>query len=154
MIRGTTPRQVFMFNYHETIDLIKILVTYAQDDKIILEKEFTQEDLSQPQDFNCSKFYQNCDKNEMPIDIEFDEKPINEFPHKEHHFDKKHRKPLFRPIKFRRSLVFRLTQEETLLFEPGVYYVQIKGLNFDNTVVATATHRFPVLAALHEEIIS
>ena len=38
MIRATTPKQVFTFEQNPNI-FEKILITYAQNDKIILEKE-------------------------------------------------------------------------------------------------------------------
>lgn len=38
MIRATTPKQVFIFDINPEI-FSKILITYAQNDKIVLEKE-------------------------------------------------------------------------------------------------------------------
>lgn len=51
------------------------------------------------------------------------------------------------------SIVYYLTQEETLRFETVPYYVQLKALDNYSKVTATRRFRLPVLPILNEDII-
>ena len=51
------------------------------------------------------------------------------------------------------TALLRLAQEETLLFEPGKYYVQVKVLTKDNRVQASAKFGGTVTSALNDDLL-
>ena len=52
-----------------------------------------------------------------------------------------------------KTITWKLTQEETLLFKEGEADLQIRGMFFDDTAFATKVYRVPVNRVLYNEVI-
>lgn len=94
MIRGTTPLHTFVFPKDINENYTNILITYRQNDKIIMEKELS--------DLNV---FENMAK-------------------------------------------LRITQDESLSFDDGRGYVQLKVFTVDKHVLGSAAFSFPVTSSL------
>ena len=123
MIRGTTPSQTFDFDEGVLDTIDKLVITYTQNEKIILEYTFTAQ--------------------EIPVYRHTIYEPI---------YDEKTGEEIGQEF-IRDYIEFNLSQEETYLFEAGIYYMQLKALDNYGRVVATRISRCPVLPVLNEDVI-